>query len=43
MIGKMIGFLWDMFGYSMMIGKMEITQVLERTFRIVDLERKTHV
>jgi hypothetical protein len=34
---------WDMFGYSMMIGKMEIKQVLERTLRIVDLERKTHV
>ena len=32
-----------MFGYSMMIGKMEIKQVLERTLRIVDLERKTHV
>jgi hypothetical protein len=34
---------WDMFGYSMMIGKMEIKQVLERTLRIVDVERKTHV
>jgi hypothetical protein len=33
---------WDMFGYSKMIG-MEIKQVLERTLRIVDLERKTHV